>query len=316
MTNPNLSEIITTTLRNRAGEIRDNVSNKNALLSKLKETGAIKQLSGGRTIVKPLDYAENNTYKRYSGYESLDITPSDVITSAEYDWKQASVSINISGRELRENSGKEAIINLLEAKIKNAIRTMSNKVSEDIYSDGTADGGKQIGGLQSIIADDPTTGIVGGINSATFSFWRNQVESVSSPDATNITSGMNLLFNKLVRGSDRPKIIVADSIFYNYYESSLQANQRFTSDEKAGAGFTSLAYKGNVPVILDDSGIPASRMYFLNTDYLSFEVHKDAYMTPREAITPVNQDSIVQTILLQGNLCCSNRALQGVLKPA
>lgn len=316
MTNPNLSEIVSTTLRNRANEIRDNVSNKNALLAELKRIGAIKQHGGGRTIVKALDYAENGSYKRYSGYESLDITPSDVITSAEYDWKQASVSVTMSGLELRQNSGKEQFINLLSSKIKNAMRTMSNKVSEDIYSDGTADGGKQIGGLQSIIADSPTTGIVGGINAADFAFWRNQVESVSAPSSSNITGGMNLLFNKLVRGNDRPKIIVADSIFYNHYESSLQANQRFASDVRAGAGFETLVFKGNVPVILDDSGIPASRMYFINTDYLTFDAHKDAYMTPTEALTPINQDSIVQNILLQGNLTCSNRALQGVLKPA
>ena len=176
-------------------------------------------------------------------------------------------------------------------------------------------GGKQIGGLQSIIADSPATGVVGGINAANFAFWRNQVESVNTPSSSNITGGMNLLFNKLVRGNDRPKIIVADSIFYNHYESSLQANQRFASDVRAGAGFETLVFKGNVPVILDDSGIPASRMYFINTDYLTFDVHKDAYMTPTEALTPINQDSIVQNILLQGNLTCSNRALQGVLKP-
>lgn len=61
MASPNLSEIITTTLRNRSGELADNVSKGNALLMRLKEKGAWKPASG-RSIVQELDYAENGTF--------------------------------------------------------------------------------------------------------------------------------------------------------------------------------------------------------------------------------------------------------------
>lgn len=54
---PNLSEIITTTLRNRSGKTADNVSKGNALLNKLKEKGAWKPATG-RTIVQEVDYQE------------------------------------------------------------------------------------------------------------------------------------------------------------------------------------------------------------------------------------------------------------------
>lgn len=64
MASPGLSEIITTTLRNRSGVIADNMSKNNALLFRLSKRGKIKPLSGGRTIVRELTYAENSTFQR------------------------------------------------------------------------------------------------------------------------------------------------------------------------------------------------------------------------------------------------------------
>lgn len=62
MASPNLSEIITTTLRNRSGELADNVSKGNAILQKLKEKGAWRAATG-RNITQELDYAENSTFE-------------------------------------------------------------------------------------------------------------------------------------------------------------------------------------------------------------------------------------------------------------
>ena len=109
MASPNLSELITTTLRNRAQMFADNVTNKNSLLRKLKERGNIRLLSGGRTIVRELDYAENSTFQYYSGYEVLNTDASDVLSAAEYSWRQASVSVLINGLEERQNSGEAAV---------------------------------------------------------------------------------------------------------------------------------------------------------------------------------------------------------------
>jgi hypothetical protein len=114
--------------------------------------------------VQELEYAENGTFKRYSGYEALNITPSDVFTGAEYNYAQAAVAISISGLEMIQNSGEEAIIDLLESRISNAERTLTNNIALDCYSDGTADGGRQIGGLQAARSKTPTSGVVGGID--------------------------------------------------------------------------------------------------------------------------------------------------------
>jgi hypothetical protein len=172
MASPNISEILTTTIEHRSKALADNVTKNNALLYRLNKKGKVKSVPGGVTIRQELEYAENGTYKRYSGYETLDISPSDVFTSAEFNWKQAAVAISISGLEQLQNSGKDVMIDLLTSRVENGERTMQNNIASDCYSDGTADGSKQIGGLQLLVPDDPTTGTVGGISRATWTFWR------------------------------------------------------------------------------------------------------------------------------------------------
>lgn len=318
MASPGLSEIVTTTLRRRSGKLADAVSNNNALLYRLRERGNSRPFSGGRTIVDEIEYAENGTFQRFSGYETLNISPSDVITAAEYEIKQASVAVTMSGLEKLQNSGKDAVIDLLESRIKNAERTMLNNLSADIYSDGTASGGKQIGGLQLLVAD---TGLstAGGISSTTWAFWRNQVYDFSSNSVTagaaTIQSAMNELFLDCSRGPDRPDLIVADNTYFRYYWESLQAIQRIQNEKMAAAGFENLKFMG-ADVVFDggqDGQAPANHMFFLNTNYLKYRPHRDCNMTPSADRFATNQDAMVQLLLWAGNLTCSNRALQGVI---
>ena len=314
MTSPTatFTELVASTLRNHPGEIADNVSKNNALYARLKKRGRIKLLSGGYEIVRPLDYAENATYQRYSGYETLNVQASDVISAARYDWKQAAVHVTASGLELRQNSGRERIVDLAAARTKNAMRTMANNLSVDMYSLGTADGGKQIGGLQQIITQDGT-GTVGGIDAGTFTFWKNKFKDLNSATADNIGVRMHDLWMELVRGTDQPDMIVSSNELYSLYWDGLTDLQRYSSkDEDATMGFMSLKFQSADIFHDGGSGIPANTMYFLNTDYLELVAHKDANLTTLDEKVSVNQDAVVIPILFQGNLCCSNRSLQGV----
>lgn len=317
--NTNFTEIVTTTLRNRSKVLADNVTENNALLMRLNKRGNVKTVSGGRTIVQELEYAENGTFKRYSGYETLDISPSDVFTAAEYDWKQAAVAVSISGLEQLQNSGPDAVIDLLESRIRNAERTMKNNLATDIYSDGTADSGKQIGGLQLIIDTTPLTGTVGGIDASVSAnaFWRNFAENgTTTITTTNVQARMNNAYANVVRGNDRPDLIVADNIMYNLFLGSLQTIQRITSEDMATSGFTAIKYQ-NSDVVLDGGvggNCPTRTMYFINTNYVFFRPHRDRNMVPiGDDRFSVNQDAMVKLIGFAGNMTVSNRQLQGVL---
>ena len=322
MASPNavFTELVSTTFRKHAKDIKDNVSKNNALLRRIMDKKQTRSEDGGLTITQPLDYASNGTYQRYSGYDVLNVGASDVISAAEFPWRQIAINVVASGLELRTNSGDARIINLVKARLKNAIRTFKNNFSADLYSDGTLP--NQIGGLQALVADNGL-GTVGGIDSSAWAFWKNIVQSAAAPlqggaaitpGPTTMESLMLPLWLALIRGDDQPDLIVADNNYFSLFEQSQTSIKRYTNSDSASAGFVELKYK-KADVIFDGgSGIPTNHMYFLNTDYIELVTHKDANMEVMDEMKPYNQDAAVIPILWMGNMVTGNRSLQGVLK--
>jgi hypothetical protein len=320
--NAAISDIIATTIQSRTGEIADNVTKNNALLSRLQNRGNIKKFGGGNVILQELSFQANGNAGWYSGYDLLPIAAQDVISAAQYDIKQAACPITISGLDQLQNNGKEQIIDLMEARVSVGESSMSNLVAQGIYSDGTAAGGKQIDGLLKQVSQAPATGIVGGIDRATWTFWRNQVFAAvanggAATTAANIQTYFNALWAKLVRGNDRPDLIIVDNSYWAFYMGSLQAIQRFTDASTAKLGFVSIKYM-DADVILD-GGIggfmPTKVAYFLNTKYIHYRPHSDRNMVP---LSPgqrysVNQDAAVQILAWAGNLTMSGAQFQGVM---
>ena len=312
--NVKFDNLLTTTLESRTGKLADNVSDNNALLKRLKERGNIRPVSGGTKIVEELEYGESDSIW-YTGYDKIDFTNPQLFSAAEFDLKLLAAPVGISGEELLKNAGKERVIDLLEAKIKNAEKTLMNQMSTAIYSDGTGSGGKQLTGLQALVSDAPTTGTVGGIDRASNEFWRNHAKT-SAVTAENIYAAMNEVYMACSRGSDRPDIIVADDELYATYEASLVPQQRFTNAKLAEAGFTNLKFKG--ADVIYDGGVggkcPAGHMYFLNTEYLRLRPHKERnFKLIGGERMAINQDAIYKIIGWAGNLTMSNAQLQGVL---
>lgn len=323
----NLSDIVSTTIQNRSGTLADNVTNNNALLMKMKERGNVKPFSGGNVILQEIMYNDASTENSgsYSGYDVIDITPNSPISAAQFDLKQYAAAVSMSGLEMLQNSGKEQVIDLLEGRIQVAEAQLMNDISAGLYSDGTGNGGKDITGLALAVAAAPGSGTYGGINRTNWSFWRNiafdaTTDGGAAATAANIQSYMNRVAIQLVRGSDRPDIIVAGNNYYRAYLESLQAIQRITSESSAGAGFTSLKYFGagfNCDVYLDGGiggQLNTNRMYFLNTKYMFFRPHRDRNFVPIGGDRmSVNQDAVTKLIGWAGNLTCSGARYQGVL---
>lgn len=318
--NSTWTELATTTIAKYSREIADNVLNHNPLLKRLKQRGGTAAVGGGTQILENLEYAENATFTWYSGPETLDVSASDVLTSAAFDWKEANANVVILGIDKAKNSGsKESIHNLLRARIRNAEHTIENNLAAAITYSNTENDGKSIGGLQHLVADLPTSGTVGGIDAGTSSnaWWRNQYYDFSSEgvtaSATTIQNAMNTVYLNCTRGNDAPDLIPAGITYFQYYLNSLLANQRFTSDDEASTGFRSLKFWGGAADVIYDSNIAATRMYFLNTKYIKFRPHSDYNMVQGEDRMSVNQDATVIPMFFKGNMTVSNRSLQGVV---
>ena len=318
---PNVSDIVATTSQARTRQIADNVTKNNALYAKLESRGNRKPFGGGNVIYQELSFAQNSNGGWYSGYDLLPVAASDVISAAEYTIKQLACPVVISGLEQLQNAGREQMIDLLEGRINVAEATMANLMAAGVYSDGSGAGGKELTGLNAAVPVDPTTGTYGGINRGTWNFWRSVYSKPGAAlTAATIQGAMNAVWAQLVRGSDRPDLLVADNAMWSLYVASLQAQQRFTDPKVGNLGFPSLKFM-DADIVLD-GGIggfcPAKTMFFLNTKYIFLRPHSSRDMVP---LAPnkryaINQDAEVQILAWAGNLTTSGSQFQGRLESA
>lgn len=322
--NLNYPDIVATTMEHRSRSLADNFSLESVVFDKMKKNGNVKTYSGGYKIVEGIQYAENGSFKWYNGFDTIDIQPQETITNAEFDPKQGAISVIINGTEILANSGKEAFINLLAEKMKNAEMSFKNNLIRGLFSDGTGSNGRQLTGLQAVIPSNPTSGVYGNINRALWPFWQSQrwrgvTDGGAAVSTANIQSYMNQLCYRLQRGSDFPDMIVFDLNYHNMFSLSLAPNFRVTTNDTAGAGFKSLKFNAlghDADVVFAGNGVgmPANTGYFINTKYLRLRPHADRNMVPIGGDRqPVNQDAIVSLLGWAGNITCSNVSLQGTL---
>lgn len=314
---PNVTDIVATTIEKRSKKIQDNVTKNNALLTYIKDKGNVRTFSGGSLIFEELSFAENGNVGWYSGYDLLPVAAQDVLSAAQFDIKQAACPVVISGLDELKNSGPEQMIDLMEQRLKVAEATMANLIAAGIYSDGTAAGGKQLVGLDAAVPVTPTTGTYGGIDRATWAFWRSKSTNAGALTAATIQAAMNTMWASLVRGMDRPNLLVMDNLFWSMYMASLQPLQRFMDPGKANLGFPVIKFM-DADVVMD-GGIggfaTANTCFFLNTDYLYFRPHAKRNMVP---LSPnrryaINQDAEVQILAFAGNMTGSGSQFQGRL---
>lgn len=315
--NTNFDTLTSTTLINYKKTMTDNIFTANPLFYWLKEKNQMKtDNTGGSKIAVPLMYGMNSTAKSYNGYDVIDVIPQEGLSAAEYEWKQYAVGISISGREEFQNSGEGRLINLLEAKIKQAELTLVDLFAADIMkaSPGTDD-------LVSIPVVCPSTGYgaLGNITStASANVWWSCYDTTAASTSVTYDNLIPKTFDVLLntaKGNDRCDLGIMPSAVYLGLEKTLTATINFVpglQNKKAvDVGYDNYRIKGCT--IMYDENCTSGTAYFLNTKYIQLVTGagKDFVNTPW--IKPDNGDYKTCHILWYGNLVCSNRARQGYL---
>jgi len=310
MAEPTVTQLVTTTINNYHDTFADNVSNSNAITALLKQGGRQRVVDGGKAIACPLTYAEE-TFAWYSGTELLSRATKETISEADYAPANAVASITLSGPDLAKNRGRERVLNLLEGKMDNSEATMKNNITKSVYGDGTV--AKSFPGLKAMVTDDGT-GTVGGIISGTWTFWKNQFQSIARATGLQypaLKAGLNASWMKLVRGTEHPDLIVLDAEGYSCYESGLQENQRYADARLGALGFETLKYK-QAAIVFDGAATGLVGGYMLNTKYMKFEIYTgynfEQLDLPEKS---VDMDAITRHIGFMGCLTLSNRSMQG-----
>jgi hypothetical protein len=299
------TDVLTTTLEKYAKKgLTDNIFQSSALFNQLKKNWAA--CDGGVKIIEPLEYVKNTTAGSYSGYDALDTTPQTTFTAAEYDWKEYSVSVSISGLEETKNSGEAAVINLLKAKLNNASNSLIEDMNEDLFGDGTDNHSKALTGLDLAVDSSGTYGnIARGSNS-----WWQSTEDTTSESLTIDTMRTNYM-TVSKGGKDSPTLIVTTQTLMEAYMGLVEPHLRLTDTKTADAGFMNyMFYK--TPMVWDEQ-CSSGYMYMLNTNYLKLRYAPSYNFKTTPFRIPTNQDAKVAFVLFKGNLTCSNCARQAKL---
>ena len=309
MPNANFDTLLSTTLHNYRKTLEDNIFSARPLCYWLKRKDKIRTINGGVKIVVPLIYALNSTAGSYAGYDTLDTTPQEGITSAEYPWKQFAASIAISGLEEAQNNGDEEVIDLLEAKIMQAEETIAEQMDVMFFADGSGNAGKDWWGLTAAVdTGNPSVGNYGNIDRSVDTWWQSYKETTATALTVPI---MATAYNTVSKGNDHPDYIITTQTLFEKYELALTPSLRYTDNKSADAGFQNLLYK-DAPVFYD-TYCTSGRMYFLNSKYLKLVGHRDKWFVNTEFRRPPDQDARYAQILAYGNLTSSNGKRQGVL---
>lgn len=330
--------LLSTTLFNYHRTLMDNISKSNAVLNMLMKNDFYETLEsiGDRAQI-PLMFALSTPHF-YSGFDELDTTPMEGITSAFFDWRQLAVSISISGEEELKNSGEAQIISLLSSKVTQAEMGIQDLMDRVIMQGNGPNVAAQIDTgfvdpttnrigidpLPKLVDFTPAVGTVGSIDPAAETWWRNQTATDASTTFAGFLKVLDHTYNDCSKGpGGRPDFSLTDQNSYELYCAALRSQNRYVEYAKADIPFGAVAFHGT-PVAWDEytpdaagstivQSAASGTWYMLNSKFMRMKVHARRNWNQSEFRVPVRQDGRVAFIFWYGALMLNNRRKHGVV---
>jgi hypothetical protein len=274
----------------------DNIFKSHPLLDRLKKKEEL--VGGGTSLIVPLNYAQATANGFYTGTETLDTTDNEVITAAQFDWKQTYGNITLSRLDELKNMGDQQKVDFVKSKIKIVEKSMSETLGTSLYNTGGT--ANEIQGLRMAINADET---YGGIAQASNSWWQGQEDTSSTTLTLSLLQG---LMGDATEGADRPDAIYTTQDIFDIYHGLLQPQERFQDSDTAKGGFRNLMFSG-IPFIVD-SLCPASHLFGINEDHLKLYTHRSENFRFEKFQKPVNQNVRLAKIYWMGALASDNNS--------
>jgi hypothetical protein len=318
--NPNAAyqQILSMALEDRSSGYQDLVSNNNALLAVMRRKGLWQTYSGPR--IRQTLQISKQVAQWYSGYDQLLNPALDLFNDAYFDPKMVVVPVILSMQEILNNEGDAQLMDVYDSYIDAAERALEDTMDAAIYSDGTANGGKQVTGLATAVPVVTNTGVYGGIDRASAVIWQTKTYDAQSmsaaigtqASATTIRPYLNVIMTKQSRGKDHADLLVMSPEHYAAYDAATVAIQRQTNSTSLGQlGFSAIEYIGGgkrAEIVLDGgigSNMPANTTFGLNTDSFRMRYHANRNfdnLFDGEGQMPIDKDAIAQFIGWMGEL--------------
>jgi hypothetical protein len=316
-------QILSMALEDRSSSYEDLVSNNNALLAVMRKKGLWTTYSGPR-IRQTLQIGKQ-VAQWYSGYDQLLNPAIDLFNDAFYEPKMVVVPVILSMQEILNNEGENQLEDVYDAYIDAAERSLQDTMDAGLYSDGTANGGKQLTGLATAVPLITNTGVYGGIDRATATIWRTSTFDAQAGfpgiagtqvDSTRIRPILNSIMTSRSRGRDYADLLIMSPEHYAAYDAATIAIQRQTNETSLGKlGFSALEYIGGgkrAEIVLDGgigSNMPANTTFGLDTGSFRLRYHPSRNfdkLFDGEGMMPIDKDAIAQFIGWMGELTMTN----------
>ena len=286
----------------------DAVFNNIPLLRWLEKTDQVKR-QGGASILVPVIYGKNTTFKAYSKDDVLDTTGQEGLSMAQAKWVNYGGTITLFGDEMRQNAGEGKLEDLVKARTMQAVKSGRDALAIDLFASSAAS--KKV--LPLPIAVDATSSVQ-DINSTTYSWWQAQTATSGSFAARGLADMRNLrdlILKQGQNGASMSDYLLTTQLVYELYEASQTPSIRYAPRDNADSSFESLKFSG--ATVEWDPNMATGEMYFLSSEAMQFVVHSDAEWSIGDFKEPVDQDLRSAKVIWMGNLVVLNRRRLGKL---
>lgn len=259
-----------------------------------------------------------------AGYRDLPFSYTDPFTLAEYVPKMLTGTLAITKEETLMMNSKQAIANIVTAKVKNLQKVIEKKVAYNLYDRRTAEDSEKWDCIEQIT----DTGVLGGINPADgsqrYKWWKGRKFDASTLGGTEANLEANI-FKLLAQGigmsrhqiGENPDCIVVPQYIYDLIEAKLNDVKRgpVQSQVAGKLGFTALDYRG-IPIVAEvtlpdhQTGDTDGRIYFLNTEYMHMFFNSGAKFTAGKMIEDPDANRFQMKVHSYGGMVVTNRNCQ------
>jgi len=313
------TELVASTLEKIESQLVDQIFTRHPTLEMFKQ---YVKSSTGRSMVLNVEAAEDNNtvVTDESGTFALDRSP-DIIGAAEYNWSSPYVSkVRIDWYTLQKNTGKEAIVNLLEAHLENVKKSHAKRIVQGLHKAAGDVGSGEFSSLDQIVGTHADTATVGGITAANADHYWNATR-LTIPVSTeaggqNIRKAFRTMRNELmVNTSNDAKVthIIAGRKVFEEYEDSFDDKVRYTLiSGTEGQGQFRVIMDGDIEVRLDPD-CPEDRAYFLDVSSWRFGTLNGNFMKVQPAQTITGTLDFITPIASVLSVGVNQRRNQGLL---
>lgn len=298
---------VSATADHRRKDLVDNFFTSAPLLLYMRKRNQI-PLKGGKQITAPHIYT-NMTASSYGRGDEFDTATKEFATQLVFDWKFSYAAVNLDVIDADLNDSPEQTFDLVDAAMENAELSLIDDMSDQLFGDGTGNGNKDIDGLAIAVS---RTGTYGGQARGT------DVQGSSIRAAFEDSTGGSLTLNFMndnygtaIIAKEKPDLIVTTQTLWNRVWERSQPSERNSPEGTREIGYDVVRFNG--ASVMVDSSTPSGYMYFLNTKWFEFYVHRKWDFRFRGFMEPTNQQRQVGQVIVWSNLVCRSPRLQGVL---